>query len=129
MACKAKVLAGGILRRKVFVCDVWYIGLNLVPSHRRSSCDAHSWPDSCALNLLGSVHILLQLFIMCVVCVIYILWSLYASLQSCVSVMDLTIWYFICNYCRSYWPRALRYRSAATRLLGLWVRIPPGAGC
>ena len=28
---------------------------------------------------------------------------------------------------RSRWPRGLRRRSAATRLLGLWVRIPPGA--
>jgi len=25
------------------------------------------------------------------------------------------------------WPRAVRRRSAADRLLGLWVRIPPGA--
>ena len=29
--------------------------------------------------------------------------------------------------CRSRWPRGLRRRSAAARLLGLWVRIPPGA--
>ena len=29
--------------------------------------------------------------------------------------------------CRSQWPRGLRRRSAATRLLRLWVRIPPGA--
>ena len=29
--------------------------------------------------------------------------------------------------CRSQWPRGLRRRSAAARLLGLWVRIPPGA--
>jgi hypothetical protein len=40
-----------------------------------------------------------------------------------------------CNYrinCFSYlvgqsqWPRSLRRRSAADRLLGSWVRIPPG---
>jgi len=30
--------------------------------------------------------------------------------------------------CRSKWPRGLRSRSAAARLLGLWVRIPPGHG-
>jgi len=30
-------------------------------------------------------------------------------------------------YCRSQWPRGLRRRSAATRLLRLGVRIPPGA--
>ena len=28
---------------------------------------------------------------------------------------------------RSQWPRGLRYRSAAARLLRLWVRIPPEA--
>ena len=28
---------------------------------------------------------------------------------------------------RSQWPHGLRRRSAAARLLGLWVRIPPGA--
>ena len=31
------------------------------------------------------------------------------------------------NDCRSQWPRGLRRRSAAARLLRLWVRIPPGA--
>ena len=29
--------------------------------------------------------------------------------------------------CRSQWPRGLRRRSLAARLLRLWVRIPPGA--
>ena len=29
--------------------------------------------------------------------------------------------------CRSHWSRGLRRRSAAARLLRLWVRIPPGA--
>ena len=29
-------------------------------------------------------------------------------------------------YCRSQWPRGLRRRSRATRLLRSWVRIPPG---
>ena len=31
------------------------------------------------------------------------------------------------NLCRSQWSRVLRRRSAADRLLRLWVRIPPGA--
>ena len=35
--------------------------------------------------------------------------------------------YLIYFYCRSQWPRGLRRRSAAARLLGLWVRIPPGS--
>jgi hypothetical protein len=30
-------------------------------------------------------------------------------------------------YLRSQWPRGLRRRSAAARLLRFWVRIPPGA--
>ena len=30
-------------------------------------------------------------------------------------------------FCRSQWPRCLRRRPAAARLLRLWVRIPPGA--
>jgi len=30
-------------------------------------------------------------------------------------------------HCRSQWPRGLRRGSAVVRLLGLWVRIPPGA--
>ena len=31
-------------------------------------------------------------------------------------------------YGRSQWPRGLRRRSSAARLLRLWVRFPPGAG-
>ena len=30
-------------------------------------------------------------------------------------------------HCRSQWPRGLRFRPAAARLLRLWVRIPPRA--
>jgi len=30
------------------------------------------------------------------------------------------------RFCRSQWPRGLRRRSAAARLLRLWVRIPQG---
>jgi len=33
----------------------------------------------------------------------------------------------ILKFSRSQWPRGLRRRSAAARLLRLWVRIPPGA--
>ena len=36
-------------------------------------------------------------------------------------------WRIICLHCRFQWPRGLRRRSAAARLLRLWVRIPPGA--
>jgi hypothetical protein len=31
-----------------------------------------------------------------------------------------------CIGCRSHWPRGLRRRSTAARLLRLWVRISPG---
>ena len=31
------------------------------------------------------------------------------------------------TYCRSQWPRGLRRGFATSRLLRLWVRIPPGA--
>jgi hypothetical protein len=33
----------------------------------------------------------------------------------------------LCNMCRSQWPRGLRYRSSAARLLRPCVRIPPRA--
>ena len=33
----------------------------------------------------------------------------------------------LCSECRSQWPRGLRRRSTAVRLLRSWVRIPPGA--
>ena len=42
----------------------------------------------------------------------------------------LTTWSFTSlnkSNSRSQWPRGLRHRSAAARLLRLWVRIPPGA--
>ena len=35
---------------------------------------------------------------------------------------------YIRNLGRSQWPRGLRRRSAAARLLRFWVRIPPGHG-
>jgi len=40
----------------------------------------------------------------------------------------LFIYLYICKHTlNSEWPRGLRRVSTATRLLGLWVRIPPGA--
>ena len=38
----------------------------------------------------------------------------------------LEIYRFASSVCRSQLPRGLRRRSTAARLLGLWVRIPPG---
>ena len=36
-------------------------------------------------------------------------------------------YYYYYYYCRSQWPRGLRRRSTAARLLRSWVRFPPGA--
>ena len=47
-----------------------------------------------------------------------------AFLNCCCS--DL-LYLFICVICRSQWPRGLRRRSAAARLLRSWVQIPPEA--
>ena len=50
-----------------------------------------------------------------------------ARVRGCVRVCVLFVWY---NYHRRFqWPRGLLRRSAAARLLGLWVRIPPGHEC
>ena len=38
-----------------------------------------------------------------------------------------TIQDILYHCCRSQWPRGLRRRSTAARLLRSWVRIPPGA--
>ena len=44
-----------------------------------------------------------------------------------ISVITREYYVDICTYSRSQWPRVLRRRSTAARLLRLWVRIPPGA--
>ena len=45
----------------------------------------------------------------------------------CVPVINIHFLLFIIVQCRSQWPRGLRRRSAAARLLRLWVRVLPGA--
>ena len=45
------------------------------------------------------------------------------SVSTCVS----SIYSISTLFCRFWWPRGLRRGSAAVRLLGLRVRIPPGA--
>ena len=44
-----------------------------------------------------------------------------------VHVVSENILQSIISFCRSEWPRGQRRKSAAVRLLRLWVRIPPGA--
>ena len=45
----------------------------------------------------------------------------------CFRNTDTTFVLPLATCCRSHWPRGLRRRSAAARLLRSWVRIPPGA--
>ena len=42
-----------------------------------------------------------------------------------VTIYSISLW-VLQYYCRSQWPRGVKRRSAASRLLRLWVRIPPG---
>jgi hypothetical protein len=44
-------------------------------------------------------------------------------------LLVIRIFYAYWCECRSKWLRVLRRGSTAARLLGLWVRIPPGHGC
>ena len=47
------------------------------------------------------------------------------NIDSSLHFVLLLLW--LKHLCRSQWPCGLRRRSAAARLLRLWVRIPPGA--
>ena len=56
---------------------------------------------------------------------LYILYMIYICLHICLYIIyNAHVYIYIC---RSQWPRGLRCRSAAVRLLRLWVRIPPWA--
>ena len=50
-------------------------------------------------------------------CIIYLVARIYRRINQCTSTVS-----------RSQWPRSLRRRSGAARLLRLWVRKPPGHG-
>ena len=54
-------------------------------------------------------------------------WTFYFSFLFCLAPFNLRIFFQYTNLCRSQWPRGLRRRSSAARLLRLWVRFPPGA--
>ena len=51
--------------------------------------------------------------------------TLHISLRILTQAPELQVVYFKLG--QSQWPRGLRHRSPAARLLRLWVRIPPGA--
>ena len=59
-------------------------------------------------------------------------WSYTSGPPTCFPGEDRDNFIFRSNkwpFCRYRWPRGLRCRSAAARLLGLRVRIPPGMLC
>ena len=56
-----------------------------------------------------------------------LLWEYQTSLMSLLDTFAAKLFHNILPNCRSQQPRGLRRRSAAARLLRLWVRIPPGA--
>ena len=53
-------------------------------------------------------------------------WILPKIIYTEITKQFIIINYLLTSWCRSQWSRGLR-RSAADRLLGYWVRIPPGA--
>ena len=52
--------------------------------------------------------------------------ALYCNREVTVSIAGLVVEILI-DFCPAQWPRGIRSRCAAARLLGLRVRIPPGA--
>ena len=63
----------------------------------------------------------------CFVSVVYQIHLLVNVITEHLDYVNLTFYLITNRECRSQWPRGLRRRSAAARLLILWVRIPPGA--
>ena len=52
----------------------------------------------------------------------------YALAETCSWLYSINLISVCTEYiCRSQWPRGLRRRSSAARLLRSWVRVPPGA--
>ena len=52
--------------------------------------------------------------------------SLFIKFPMYVFQICFLFWSLLMSICWSQWPRSLRHRTAATRLLRLWVRIPSG---
>jgi hypothetical protein len=61
--------------------------------------------------------------VLCCVVLRCVVFSLCCVVLCCVALCCVFI---VLCLCRSRWPRGLRRRSAAARLLRSWVRIPPG---
>jgi hypothetical protein len=59
---------------------------------------------------------------------IYCVWNWKWFMRIAVDAVPTVLNFIMCvRMCRSQWPRGLRRRSAAERLLWSWVQIPPGA--
>ena len=83
------------------------------------TCWANDWllNHNCCIKLVSQI-ISNYLSLLCFCIVRLCIFHLFMLLFNFVSYVFL---------CRSQWPRGLRRRSTAARLLRLWVRIPPGA--
>jgi hypothetical protein len=80
----------------------------------------------CVYNPTGMHTFVRTCVYVCVcVCVCVCVWCAYNYIYTHVHTY---LWTLISNW-QFHWPRGLRRGSAPARLLGLWVRTPPGRGC
>ena len=93
-----------------------------------------NFPVGSERNCIVLVAVKAAYFVCVCVCVClythtYIQIYIYIYIYICVC-MCVYIYIYIYTYiyiCRSQWPRGLRHKSAAARLLRSWVQIPPRA--
>ena len=79
-------------------------------------------PTQCSCIVIRIVHS--RLFELKLTQKRHYVFYIYIYIYMCVCVC---VYVCVCVECWSQWPRGLRRRSAAARLLRSWVRIPPGA--
>ena len=98
-------------------------------------------PTACLLILWVRIPQWAWMFVCCECCVLSLRWADHSSRGVLPTVVcrcvwsrnfmneeALTRWGLLCQKKSRYqWQRGLRRWSAATHLLGLWIRIPPGA--
>ena len=109
-----------VLCRGVVIFHVWCRQRKLC-----STCNCNRKIQKNIFILLWFMGCQVFLYVLCVV-VLPTFWNVrgecvFSCLVSCI------FYVFRIEICRSQWPRSLRRRSSAARLLRLWVRIPPGA--